>query len=140
MKKQISGNGVKVANLFAVVAKIEGKIWTSYSIDKMKSENLLMFWDYKTEGLTLPVAKEKLLATIVTRKKLHDAKIKVGKSPVFALKSTSHYKQKKGKGLTATLKRVQLFLTPVIIRITGTETISIAAAHLFCQGLKHLIP
>ena len=104
MKKQISGNGVKVANLFAVVAKIEGKIWTSYSIDKMKSENLLMFWDYKTEGLTLPVAKEKLLATIVTRKKLHDAKIKVGKSPVFCAEKYLTLQTEKKKRIDSYMK------------------------------------
>lgn len=83
MKKQISGNGVKVANLFAVVAKIEGKNnWWENRIKKMKASELSIFWDYKTEGFTLPIAKEKLIETIVVREKLHEAKIKVGKSTV----------------------------------------------------------
>jgi hypothetical protein len=75
MKTTVSGNGVKVANRFEIARKIEGKgYWTDYRISKMKSADLLAYWDYKAEGLTLDVARAQLLNAIATRKQIASTK------------------------------------------------------------------
>lgn len=74
MKTTVSGSGVKAANRFQIVSKIEGKYWSTYRIDRMKSADLLLYWNYKAEGLTLDVAKKELIDTISIREKLASKK------------------------------------------------------------------
>lgn len=77
MKTKISGSGVKAANRFQIVSKIEGKkYWTKYHIERMKSPDLIHFWNYKLEGLTLDVAKLQLIKCIETRDQVAAAKPK----------------------------------------------------------------
>lgn len=70
MKTSNSGNGVKVANRFQVVASICKSYWHEYKIGSMKSAEMLAHWDYKAEGLTLIQAKQELIEAIQHREKV----------------------------------------------------------------------
>ncbi|NCB09317.1 MAG: hypothetical protein EOM73_14275, partial [Bacteroidia bacterium] len=75
MKTKNSGNGVKVANRNQVVKSICKNYWSDTKVSRLKSAEMLAYWDYKAEGLTLLEAKTQLLQAIghrATVQKLRD--------------------------------------------------------------------
>lgn len=71
MKTSKSGNGVKVASHYKVLTQICGSYWAEYKVNNLKSNDLLIVWDYKAEGFTLPNAKAELLKAIQLRTQKH---------------------------------------------------------------------